>query len=477
METAKRNERVVVTVRQDFSTEENAFVPIDEPFEIDWADLEVIDGFVQLQIENNNRRIISTLVHNRRAIIGKCERKSRRVFRLNIPPFCGDLPKSVLRLDALETLNLRFCENIPPWIGRFKHLKKLFLPESTAKIPDEIGELTGLIELDLCRSKIASLPPSIGRLGNLKKLNLSHTRKLLTLPEEIGNLGNLVQLQLGESSINTFPSSIGRLKNLKELNLSMANYLSGLPDEIGSLCNLVKLNLCNTPISSLPSSIASLTSLEELDLCGTWKLVRLPEEIGNLENLTRLALTFSPIASLPSSIGKLDKLQELVLSNTESLSSLPEELGGMINLFRLKLNQSSISSLPSSIGKLQNLDELDLCHTERLSHLPEEIGDLIKLRNMPIFGSNILRVAKQELWCKMSLRRARLRISLRPAIDTESLPMTLKIRLSIMLENAAGVFNGKWIEVWPGEFMEPFAAHDAIYQLLVDNGDSYLTSN
>ena len=79
-------------------------------------------------------------------------------------------------------------------------------------------------------------------------------------------------------------------------------------------------------------------------------------------------------------------------------------------------------------------------------------------------------MAKQEFWCKMSLRRARLRVSLKPATDVESLPMTLKIGLPTMLENAAGALNGKWIEVGPGEYMEPFAAHDAIYQLLVDNG-------
>ncbi len=470
METKDSNNRQVITVSQDFSTEENAFVPIDAPFDIDKHDLEVIDYFIKLQVESNSTRFVTTLIYNRRAIIGICGNKERRVCRLNIPPFCGDIPKSVLRLDALQILNLRYCESIPQWITEFKNLKKIVLPENTTDVPDFISELTGLKELDLSRSKIPSLPPSIGQLKHLEKLNLFLTRKLLTLPEEIGGLGNLVQIKLRDSSVSSLPSPIGRLQNLKELDLSMAIYFSGLPEEIGNLCDLVTLNLSHTPISSLPPSIGSLRSLKVLDLCGTWKFKNLPKEIGGLENLTHLTLTFSPIASLPSSIGRLKSLQDFDLCNTESLTSLPKELGGLDNLIHLKLNQSSISSIPASIGQLQKLEELNLLHTDRLLHIPEEIGDLANLKRISVFGSNIVNVARKELWCKMAIRRARLRRNLGRSAMDESFPTTRKIQLPILLERARDAFNGKWIEVAPEQYMEPLSAQDAIYQILIDSG-------
>jgi leucine-rich repeat protein SHOC2 len=40
------------------------------------------------------------------------------------------------------------------------------------EVPPEIGDLKGLIELDLFRNKLKTLPPEIGKLKQLRKLIL-----------------------------------------------------------------------------------------------------------------------------------------------------------------------------------------------------------------------------------------------------------------------------------------------------------------
>ena len=92
---------------------------------------------------------------------------------------------------------------------------KLYKQAKLSKLPEEIGDLTGLSILILAHSEITSLPTSIGRLKNLRVLDLSYIDTLSELPEEIGDLTSLNKLNLASSGIASIPPSIGQLRIFK----------------------------------------------------------------------------------------------------------------------------------------------------------------------------------------------------------------------------------------------------------------------
>lgn len=134
------------------------------------------------------------------------------------------------------------------------------------KLPQEIGRLVNLQELNLSDNQLTDLPPEISRLTNLQRLNLSGNR-LTILPQEIGHLANLQVLALEYNQLTTLPSEIGRLANLQDLSLGF-NQLTVLPPEIGRLINLQMLKLGGNQLIALPPEICNLDNLEELRVDG-----------------------------------------------------------------------------------------------------------------------------------------------------------------------------------------------------------------
>jgi len=92
---------------------------------------------------------------------------------------------------------------------------------------------------------------------NLRRLNLKY------LPEEIGGLENLEELNAISNQIKELPKSIGNLRKLRVLKLN-SNELKYLPEEIGGLENLEELNAISNQIEELPKSIGNLRNLREL---------------------------------------------------------------------------------------------------------------------------------------------------------------------------------------------------------------------
>ena len=138
----------------------------------------------------------------------------------------------------------------PPEILKLTALRGLFLRGNALReLPDEIGSLSELIELNLAdNNDLGSLPPGIGNLRNLRKLDIRYCG-LTGLPQEIGNLKNLEFLQMWGNGFIDLPYNITELTNLKELYLKN-NKLANIPYDIIKMDNLkyidVQLNyLCN----------------------------------------------------------------------------------------------------------------------------------------------------------------------------------------------------------------------------------------
>lgn len=186
-------------------------------------------------------------------------------------------------------INLRIDGNLkqlPECIGEFKQLRVLELDCLLTSLPNNIGQLSNLIKLDLQFNNLASLPESIGNLSNLQTLNLFNN-SLTSLPNSIGNLTKLQTLVLGFNQLTSLPTSFSKLSSLKELELTFNN-LGSLPESIGHLSNLQKLGLHNTKLTSLPQSIGKLPNLKELTISSNNINPDIVKKFPNIKNITKL---------------------------------------------------------------------------------------------------------------------------------------------------------------------------------------------
>ncbi|KAJ0988125.1 hypothetical protein J5N97_006481 [Dioscorea zingiberensis] len=243
-------------------------------------------------------------------------------------------------------------------------------------LPDSIGKLTSLINLDLSENRILVLPRTIGTLSSLTKLDLCSNR-LAELPDSFGDLLCLQYLGVRGNQLTTLPSSFGRLANLVELDLS-SNRLSILSDAIGKLSSLKKLNVESNDLEELPYTIGNCASLVELRADYN-RLKALPEAIGRLESLEILSIRYNNIKGFPTSMASMLKLKEIDASFNE-LESIPESFCLATNLVKLNIgnNFADLQSLPRAIGNLELLEELDISNNQ-IRVLPDSFGMLSHL--------------------------------------------------------------------------------------------------
>jgi len=194
--------------------------------------------------------------------------------------------------------NILECFDDPQFKIKNRHVVNLDLTCNyylLTSLPESIGNLTALKNLNVYINQLTHLPKSIGNLIALENLNLG-VNKLTTLPKGIGNLIALKNLKLARNQLTHLPESIGNLIALENFNLGI-NKLTTLPKGIGNLIALKNLNLSQNQLTSLPGSIVDLISLENLDLSKN-QLTLIPESIKYLKNVRHLDLRDNPIKTL-----------------------------------------------------------------------------------------------------------------------------------------------------------------------------------
>jgi Leucine-rich repeat (LRR) protein len=240
------------------------------------------------------------------------------------------------------------------------------------------------IELRLSNKKLVIIPPEIGKFSQLQKLYLYNNQKLV-IPPEIGKLSKLTKLALQNNQITIIPLEICKLFQLRELGLSH-NRISVIPLEIGNLLQLQHLNLCDNQISIIPPEISQLLQLQELYLYNN-QISVIPPEIGQLLRLQYLNLGRNKISTIPSEIGNLLQLQELGLSYNR-ISVIPSEIGHLSQLRILNLYNNQISVIPPEIGQLLRLKNLFL-YNNKIMQLPLFLIYMNGL-NLVYYGNEII---------------------------------------------------------------------------------------
>jgi Leucine-rich repeat (LRR) protein len=117
----------------------------------------------------------------------------------------------------------------------------LMYGENLKIMPQEVGLLTMINNLDFGLNSLDHIPSTIGKLIMLTTLNLDRNN-LEYLPKEICNLPRLENLALQCNLLKTLPEEIGQLKTLLTLVI-FSNKFSFLPLTLGHLTNLKILRI------------------------------------------------------------------------------------------------------------------------------------------------------------------------------------------------------------------------------------------
>ena len=118
-----------------------------------------------------------------------------------------------------------------------------------ATLPDSLGNLTSLTELDLTGNRLTILPDSLGKLTALSLLKL-YGNQLATLPDSLGNLTSLTEIDLDDNQLTTLPGSLGNLTVLTRLSLQN-NRLKSLPAQLANgLIKGLQLRLDGNPLDN-----------------------------------------------------------------------------------------------------------------------------------------------------------------------------------------------------------------------------------
>ncbi|XP_040513747.1 leucine-rich repeat and calponin homology domain-containing protein 1 isoform X16 [Gallus gallus] len=172
---------------------------------------------------------------------------------------------SALTHDLSDTVRADLSKNrlteIPTELCHFVSLETLNLYHNCIKIiPDAIVNLQMLTYLNLSRNQLSSLPACL--CGLPLKVLIASNNKLGSLPEEIGQLKQLMELDVSCNEITTLPQQIGLLKSLKELNVRR-NYLEVLPQELVQL-PLVKFDFSCNKVLVIPICFRKMAQLQVL---------------------------------------------------------------------------------------------------------------------------------------------------------------------------------------------------------------------
>ncbi|XP_062957794.1 leucine-rich repeat and calponin homology domain-containing protein 1 isoform X2 [Cynocephalus volans] len=167
--------------------------------------------------------------------------------------------------DLSDTVQADLSKNrlveVPMELCHFVSLEILNLYHNCIRvIPEAIVNLQMLTYLNLSRNQLSSLPACL--CGLPLKVLIASNNKLGSLPEEMGQLKQLMELDVSCNEITALPQQIGQLKSLRELNVRR-NYLKVLPQELVDL-PLVKFDFSCNKVLVIPICFREMKQLQVL---------------------------------------------------------------------------------------------------------------------------------------------------------------------------------------------------------------------
>ncbi|XP_053316752.1 LOW QUALITY PROTEIN: DISP complex protein LRCH3 [Spea bombifrons] len=178
-----------------------------------------------------------------------------------------EFPRSAARQDLSDTTQADLSRNrlseVPAEICHYISLESLNLYQNCIRyVPEATLNLQALSFLNISRNQLTSLP---GYLCSLPlKVLIASNNKLDCLPEEVGGLRHLTELDVSCNEIRTIPTQIGKLESLRDLNIRR-NHLMQLPEELAEL-PLVRLDFSCNKVTRIPVCYRNLRHLQTITL-------------------------------------------------------------------------------------------------------------------------------------------------------------------------------------------------------------------
>ncbi|KAM9031143.1 DISP complex protein LRCH3-like isoform 2-T2 [Sarcophilus harrisii] len=178
-----------------------------------------------------------------------------------------EFPRGAANHDLTDTTRADLSRNrlseIPAETCYFVSLESLNLYQNCIRyIPEAILNLQALTFLNISRNQLSTLPVHMCNLP--LKVLIASNNKLVSLPEEIGHLRNLTELDVSCNEIQTLPPQVGNLESLRDLNIRR-NHLMRLPEELADL-PLIRLDFSCNKITSIPVCYRNLRHLQMITL-------------------------------------------------------------------------------------------------------------------------------------------------------------------------------------------------------------------
>ncbi|NWW24367.1 LRCH3 protein, partial [Falcunculus frontatus] len=165
----------------------------------------------------------------------------------------SELPAEACHFVSLETLNLyqNCIRYIPEAVLNLQSLTFL-----------NISSDYFVFFLSKSRNQLSTLPVHLCSLP--LKVLIASNNKLVSIPEEIGQLRQLTELDVSCNEIQTIPPQIGNLESLRDLNVRRNN-LVRLPEELAEL-PLIRLDFSCNKITTIPVCYRNLRHLQTIML-------------------------------------------------------------------------------------------------------------------------------------------------------------------------------------------------------------------
>jgi hypothetical protein len=218
--------------------------------------------------------------------------------------------------------------------------------------------------------------PSLANLSELQQLILSGNPNFAQLPDEIGSLRRLRNLELEGCGLTSLPDTIGQLSGLESLNISN-NKITVL--KLDGCSSLSLLNVAGNSLKALTLPFEQMTRLSEVR-CGRNQITELPAELGSLPSLTIFEGESNQIKELPIELTQLKKIKAFKLDGNPiadpKIAKLVKEGKGPKDLFSKleKVEERSSAKKKGGADKSKKSKEKQEKVTEKVEE--EETSDL-----------------------------------------------------------------------------------------------------
>ncbi|XP_075538939.1 leucine-rich-repeats and calponin homology domain protein isoform X3 [Dermacentor variabilis] len=176
-----------------------------------------------------------------------------------------ELPPYAAKYDLRDIVHADLSKNrlseLPTELCGLVLLERLDCHSNVLRVvPPTVAALQSLTYLDLSRNQLSALPMAVCQLP-LAVLLVSSNR-LAELPEELGRMRSLMDLDVSCNELSQLPPGIGELQALRSLRVRR-NRLSELPGELCRL-RLWHLDVSENQLARLPPLLRLMNSLRHL---------------------------------------------------------------------------------------------------------------------------------------------------------------------------------------------------------------------